>query len=287
MKNARVRQYGKTITDLATKLDVPEKYEKALTAALGESIDLLVLPEDRLELGLLTQIAAEVTEKVALIGLKGITQAKEPDAPSGEGIIGRAAELVRSPEAMSALVQRLLSQYLVVDTLERVFSLPEQIRERYNIVTLHGEVLLRSGVFVLGKQKTTSKVAYVRTRNELEQNLKELDTKLSQAIEKEKEARQKLIGADAEIATNQNQQRAKEKQISDMRRELNSALVNLDKAINRRKWTQNQTNENEQEIARLQAEHIRLGEKLPKSKTRAESRLTRSTSLRTPWTRRS
>ena len=167
MKNARVRQYGKSITDLATKLDVPEKYEKALTAALGESIDLLVLPEDRLELGLLTQIAAEVTEKVALIGLKGITQAKEPDAPGGEGIIGRAAELVRSPEAMSALVQRLLSQYLVVDTLERVFSLPEQIRERYNIVTLNGEVLLRSGIFVLGKQKTASKVAYVRTRNEL------------------------------------------------------------------------------------------------------------------------
>lgn len=261
MKNARVRQYGKSITDLATKLDVPEKYEKALTAALGESIDLLVLPEDRLELGLLTQIAAEVTEKVALIGLKGITQAKEPDAPGGEGIIGRAAELVRSPEAMSALVQRLLSQYLVVDTLERVFSLPEQIRERYNIVTLNGEVLLRSGVFVLGKQKTASKVAYVRTRNELEQNLKELDTRLSQALEKEKEARQKLIGTDAEIATNQNQQRAIEKQISDLRRELNSALVNLDKAINRRKWTQNQTNENEQEIARLQAEQTRLVEK--------------------------
>ncbi len=171
MKNARVRQYGRTITDLATKLDVPEKYEKALTAALGEAVDLLVLPEDGLDIDFLNRISPLIEEKVALVGLKGLSKIEAQRAPIGDGILGPAAELVRSPETMSVLLQQLLSQYLVVDSLERAFDLPPKIRESYNLVTLAGEVLMRSGIAILGKQKSASKVSFVRTRNELEDAL--------------------------------------------------------------------------------------------------------------------
>ncbi|MEL7644927.1 MAG: chromosome segregation protein SMC [Anaerolineaceae bacterium] len=270
MKNARVRQYGKTITDLATKLDVPEQYEKALTAALGEAVDLLVLPDDALDKDFLNGIANLVEGKVALIGLKGLQQSEMQRSPSGDGIFGTAAELVRSPGAMSALVQHLLSQYLVVDTLGRAFDLPQNLRERYHLVTLNGEVLLRSGIAVLGKQKSAGKVSYVRMRNELEQALSALEQKLSEALAKEQSLRQHLRDADLDTVKNQNEQRGLEKQISELRRELNSAAVNLDKAQNRRKWVEQQLEDNQLEVTRLQAEQNTLTERDAANRADAE-----------------
>ena len=261
MKNARVRQYGRTITDLATKLDVPEKYEKALTAALGEAVDLLVLPEDGLDIDFLNRISPLIEEKVALVGLKGLSKMEAQRVPTGDGILGPAADLVRSPETMSVLIHQLLSQYLVVDSLERAFDLPPKIRESYNLVTLAGEVLMRSGIAILGKQKSASKVSFVRTRNELEDALASLEQKLTEALAREKDLRQKLINADQEMAKNQNGQRALDKQISDLRRELNNAAVNLDKAQTRRKWTEKQMEDSERESRRLQDEQAVLKEK--------------------------
>lgn len=258
MKNSRVRQYGKTITDLATKLDVPEQYEQALTAALGEAVDLLVLPDDTLDKDFLSGITDVVEGKVALIGLKGLPKRERQRAPSGDGILGTAADLVRSPGEMSALVQHLLSQFLVVDSLERAFGLPDKLRESYDLVTLSGQVLLRSGVAVLGKQKSASKVSFVRTRNELEQALSVLEQTLTNALTKEQSLRQQLMDADQETAKNQNGQRALEKQIGELRRELNSAAVNLDKAQNRRRWVEKQLEDNQQEVTRLQAEQNSL-----------------------------
>ncbi len=261
IKNARVRQYGRTITDLATKLDVPEKYEKALTAALGEAIDLLVLPDDGLDKDFLTKISSLVDDKVALVGLKSLSPAETQRAPTGEGIIGTAAQLVRSPSTMSALVEKLLSQYLVVDSLEHALDLQQKLQERYNLVTLNGEVLLRSGIAILGKQKAASKVSYVRTRTELEETLAGLEQKFTEAATRQKDLNQKLVNADQEVVKIQTGQRALDKQISDLRRELNTAVVNLDKAQNRRKWTEKQLEDSQREAARLQDEQTLLTDK--------------------------
>ena len=66
LKKPKFRRQGKCCTDLATKLEVPEVYEKAITAALGEAIDLLVLEDGKLDDVLRMDISASVSEKVAL-----------------------------------------------------------------------------------------------------------------------------------------------------------------------------------------------------------------------------
>ncbi|HQK03546.1 MAG: chromosome segregation protein SMC [Chloroflexi bacterium] len=261
LQHPRVRRYGKKITDLASKLEVSEKYEKAVSSALGEAVDLLILPEDRLDKDLLTTLAAYAESKVALIGLEGLSQAKAQPAPSGEGILGSAVAFVQAPESISALVEHLLSQYLLVETLDHALSLPGKVREAYNLVTLNGEVLLRSGIAVLGKQKSASKVSFVRTRKELEEALVVLEQKLIELAAKDSEYQRVQAETDQQVTRIQNEQRSLEKQINELRRELNTALVNLDKAQNRRKWTEKQIEDNEQEKARLESEQTALKEK--------------------------
>lgn len=261
MLNPRVKQSGRKITDLASKLDVPEKYEKAISAALGEAIDLLVLPDDRLDKDLLTSLAALADGKVALIGLHGLGQVKSQAVPSGEGIIASAETLVQAPASVSTLVERLLSQYLVVDTLEHAIILPQKIRENYHLVTLNGEVLLRSGVAVLGKQKAASKVGFVRTRNELESTLKDLEDRLAVVLAKEFDFQKQQSQADQETTRIQDAQRALDRQVNEMSRELNTALVNLDKAQNRRRWIEKQLEESTLEKTRLEKEQSVLNEK--------------------------
>jgi len=126
LKNPKFRQQGKGFTDLATKLEVPEVYEKAITAALGEAIDLLVLEDGELNDVLLMDIAASVSEKVALASSDSDQTKQLEELPLDEDIVGLAAELVNYPQRLAPIIHRLLGDFLVVSSIDKLFHLPQK-----------------------------------------------------------------------------------------------------------------------------------------------------------------
>ena len=119
-------------------------YEKAITAALGEAIDLLVLEDGELNDVLLMDIAASVSEKVALASSDGDQSKQLAELPLDEAIVGVAAEIVKYPQRLAPIIHRLLGDFLVVSSIDKLFHLPQKIRESYNLVTLDGQVLLKT-----------------------------------------------------------------------------------------------------------------------------------------------
>ncbi|MFZ3070329.1 MAG: chromosome segregation protein SMC [Anaerolineaceae bacterium] len=254
LKNQKLKQHGKIITDLATKLDVSERYEKAISAALGEAVDLLVLQDGTLNQEIVLEISSDVKDRVAIIGGAGIKLPERASLPEGKGIIGLAADLVKNPGQMKPLVEALLDQFLVIDTLESVFSLGEKIRETFNLVTLDGEVFLKNGMAKLGRGNSTSKVSYIRIKKELEESISEMEQSLLQAGQLEKRGREQLVGCELELSKNQEQQKGLNQQINELRKEINAAILNLDKASGRRKWMEKQVEDNFSQIAKLRLE---------------------------------
>ena len=68
LQKSRTNEINTKFVDLVSKLNVDEKYEKAITAALGDAIDVLVLENETINPENLQKIVESINERVALIG---------------------------------------------------------------------------------------------------------------------------------------------------------------------------------------------------------------------------
>ncbi len=271
LKNPKFNRQGKGFTDLATKLEVPEAYEKAITAALGEAIELLVLEEGEFNDVLLKEIAASVSEKVALASSESDQSKQRVEIPVNDAIVGVASELVSYPQRLASIIHRLLGDFLVVSSIEKLFHVPNEIRESFNLVTLDGQVLLKNGVAIVGNQRPSGKVSYIRKSKELEAALAEVNTSWEEAkkseekyLQENRQSEQLFLEAQAGLQTLNTQ-------VQQIHKELAAAAVTVDKLSSRRKWIESQINENQQQISTLETDRIILDKQEGKNQSEIQA----------------
>jgi len=144
---------------LGSSLTVPEKYEIAIGAVLGDYIDALVL-DNHTEIENALTILERSSEKAALLPLDSLLIFESSiDYPKGEGIIGLASELVSAPEELRPAVDLLVGNTLIVQDRKIARRIVRDLRKapivnalpEPRIVTLAGEVF-----HVFGPIKTSS-----------------------------------------------------------------------------------------------------------------------------------
>ncbi len=156
---------------LSAVLDVPAELETAMSAALGDTLDAVLLEAGEVE-NALQLLEAEEAGRAVLLPLAG---AAHPPltVPAADGCLGIASELVGAPADLRAAVDVMLGQTLIVrdrQTARRFLaSLPKHAR----IVTLRGEVFRGDGLIVAGKSASgeTSALSRPRQKRELTETL--------------------------------------------------------------------------------------------------------------------
>ncbi len=235
------------LTDLASKLEIPQEYEVAIAAALGEALDVLVLGNGTNLEETLQGLGREVSDRVAVTGLNWGSNSGPKMQKSVEGLIGLASEIIKTSNGLELILERLLGNYLVVKDLA-VVEPARKANPAMNIVTLAGEVYLNNGVALLGKVKTGGKVGYLRTRKELEAELQAVELEfekagiVSKALQIQKEALQAQFDQLA-----QKESTIQEKYTSSLQAK-NSASLSLAKLSNQRDWLKRQLETLEKEL---------------------------------------
>lgn len=147
---------------------VPERYETAIAAALGDAIDVLRLKVPRIELDLLKIIEENTSGRVAIISDLAIESSNtDTKVAQKDLIIGRASDLINYPSDLAEIITALLGNvYIVPDkatALELINSYPTPNR----LVTLDGDLFLGNGVIYLGKEEGSNKIGIPRQKIEL------------------------------------------------------------------------------------------------------------------------
>lgn len=250
MKSKQAKSIGNSLTDLVSKLEVPQYYEVAISAALGEAIDLLVIKGKTLEKGAILKLSREAQERVAILTESQILPSKRMTLPKDEGVIGFAAELVKTNVELGPFVDALLGSFLIVKDLECALNL----RPKYpdlNFVTLDGEVLQKSGVTLLGKTRQTGKVSFSRVREELEKKILDLDESLQKNIQVDSLCRAELAKLESEAQQLDEPKRLLTLQLDEIRQKLSEATLNLDKVRNQQRWIARQDEESTRSIIKV------------------------------------
>ena len=151
---------------LSASLDVPADLEQAITSALGDTLDAILLDADEVDHAL-QLLESDNPGRAALLPLDG-QHRQSLSRPVDEAFIGIASELVKAPDDLRAAVNLILGQTLIVRDRAAARRLIRELPPQARIVTLHGEVFRGDGLIIAGKSTSAGGSALSRPRQKRE-----------------------------------------------------------------------------------------------------------------------
>ena len=131
---------------VADVLQVPSRHLGALEASLGEA-SAFVLAEDARALAAgVERLRGLAAGRATLVDLSTIAPGPLPPIPAGDGVVGRASDLVRCPDRCRPFVERLLGAVVVVEHHAHAVRLAAKSEGGLRFVSLDGEVWERGRV---------------------------------------------------------------------------------------------------------------------------------------------
>ncbi len=172
-------------------IETDAPYERAVEAVLGERIQSIVVRDHTDGLSALQYLKESREGRGAFVPVR--LRAREELPPYGEedGVIAPLTEIVRAPEECGDLVRGLLGSALLVRDLTCALRLWNQNGVWSSYVTLDGDVITADGILVGGAQEEGESrvLAVKREIRELEREMARLSAESSRIAEEEKEAR--------------------------------------------------------------------------------------------------
>ena len=169
-------------------LVVPAQYELAVSAALGEFMDGVLLEPGADVVGALQLLAKGDKGRAALFLLQSARAVQSIEMADDPDLLGNAARLVEVKESsvgggLGAVLELLLGQTLVVRDRAAALRLLENLPPAGRLVTLQGEIFYGSGVIVAGQENRSGTLSRPRKIQEAraalalsEQRLAEIQT---------------------------------------------------------------------------------------------------------------
>ena len=241
---------------LSAALDVPAELETAIAAALGDTLDAVLLEADQIEEAL-RLLESDDAGRAALLPLNGNAN-HSLKQPSDSDCLGIASSLVRASDDLRAAVHLLLGNTLIVRDRSAARRLLPNIPTQARIVTLRGEVFRGDGLIVAGKSASTSTLSRPRQKRELSESLGDLTARI-EALNGS------ITRLSDELSTAQGQQSAAEARLQHSRAEFDQAYsaeqratVDLETARRQFDWQKSQLDDLQKDVSAAEADRERL-----------------------------
>ncbi|MCA0754004.1 chromosome segregation protein SMC [Paenibacillus sp. N4] len=223
---------------VAELMRVPERIETAVETALGGALQHIVMEDEksaRAAIGFLKQRQLGRATFLPLDVIRGrqVPEHEKRNIEAIDGFVGVAADLVSTDSKYQAIVNNLLGNVLLAETLEQANRIASRCQYRYRVVTLDGDIvnaggsmtggsLQKKGASLLGRQRQIE--ALDREIEAARSTTEELRHKLSD-LRKEHSIRSHNI---EELRTASEQSRIEEQQIKAELQQLNNEAKHLD-----------------------------------------------------------
>jgi len=156
---------------ISNSIEVPKKYESAISAALGEFLDAVILLDEADPDLAFQLLSIEDQGRAAIMPLNQLKKPEELEFEKNEKILGRAIELIKSDKRIQPAIQILLQNTVIVEDRKTAQSMIKEFPATGRIVTLSGEIFFGSGSVIAGKENRSMVIARPRQKKELNETL--------------------------------------------------------------------------------------------------------------------
>jgi chromosome segregation protein len=154
---------------LSSNLDVPAEFEIAIAAALGDSLDAVIVSNGGDVEIALSLLEADSNGRATLLPLEWLESQKPLNPPSDVASLGIASQLIQAPVEIRPVVDILLGQSIIVRDRSSARRLLKATGAQ-RVVTLRGEVFRSDGSVQAGSESRSGSISRPRQRREI-QNL--------------------------------------------------------------------------------------------------------------------
>ncbi len=179
---------------LSSELLIPEEYEAAIAAALGDFVDSVIVSDEQ-DLEFALGALESVSNTRSAIFSKNSIGSQNKISIKDESIIGNAIDLIKFPPSYQSFLELLLNNVIVVRIRKDVKSVLKQLPDTGRVVTLNGELFYKNGAVIGGKLGPSARISRPRQLQDLQQQLKDIQTEVDSArkeIEKDEDAQQDI-----------------------------------------------------------------------------------------------
>jgi chromosome segregation protein len=183
---------------LSAVLDVPSELEIAISAALGESLDAVVVSSGSDVEVALSMLEADSTGRATLLPLDWLAARKPLKPGSDLAIVGVASQLLKTPDDIRPAVELLLGQTIIVRDRANARRILKST-DAQRVVTLKGEVFRADGPIQAGKEHRGGSISRPRQRREIQDLLSSLQFSLAEINQSIERVSSELAAAHKEL----------------------------------------------------------------------------------------
>ncbi|WP_219836633.1 chromosome segregation protein SMC [Paenibacillus sp. R14(2021)] len=176
---------------VAELVRVPEKVELAIETALGGALQHVVMSDERSARAAIAFLKQRQLGRATFLPLDVIRGRHIPDhdrrtIAGMDGFVGVAAELVSCEAKYGHIVESLLGNVLISETLEQANRIAAKIQYRFRVVTLEGDVVNAGGSMTGGslQKKGANLLGRQRQIEQLEEEIKSTDSQITKLRDK-------------------------------------------------------------------------------------------------------
>lgn len=241
---------------LSAVLDVPAELETAIAAALGDTLDAVLLEADQIEEAL-RLLESDEAGRAALLPLDSRGKAPLSKLDDSE-CLGVASELIKAPVELRAGVDLLLGQTIVVRTRSAARRLTSQIPSGARLVTLRGEVFRSDGLIVAGNTASSSALSRPRQKRELHDSLNDLVGRLENLNTSVEKLSNDLTSAQDRLSKQEDALRKTRTTLEEAQSLEQKAVLDLETARRQFEWQTRQLEELQKEASEAETDRERL-----------------------------
>jgi len=248
---------------LSAALDVPADLETAIAAALGDTLDAVLIDAGQLEdaLNLLESDDAGRAVLLPLVEQNAILLYE----PNDINCLGIASELVNVPDQLRGAVRLMLGQTLIARDRNSARRLIQDLPTHARVVTLRGEVFRGDGLVIAGKT-ASSALSRPRQKREFESALSGLITCLAESNDLVEQLSNQLANAQRELVQAETDARETRVRLGEAQETEQQAGLESESTQRQLEWQKNQ-------LTQLQAEaqeSASIQKKITESQTEVE-----------------
>ena len=202
-KNSKLNSGVKGV--LANLISVPEEYQTAIETVLGATLQNIVTETEEDAKKLIEYLRQNNLGRASFLPISSVKGKKVDRLIKNnlEGVLGIAAELIKTDKKYEGIILNLLGKTVVVKDIDTAIILARQNSYSFRIVTLKGDIVNPSGAMSGGSniQKTTSIIGRTNQIKELEKQIANLDKEILRITQEKEKYETGIEGLLEEVAS--------------------------------------------------------------------------------------
>lgn len=214
---------------LGQVVTVPQKYEKAIEAALGAYMQNIITADENSAKVAINYLKQNKIGRVTFLPMNIIKSKKINNIQTRTNFIGIASDLISYDDKYRDILENILGRTIVIDNIDEGIKFARETGHKYKVVTLEGEILNPGGSLTGGSLKTSGNIL---SRKRL---INEFNEKIKTTREENTSIQEKLVSIEKDIISCKDNIQSYEEEMKNLDKELifsNSSYSRYEEEIN-------------------------------------------------------